>query len=1068
MTRYSEAIGSTSRFNRWFLVVLPLAALAPVAACQPIGRGGGGDAAGEDGGGGSGATGSGATGSGGAAGEGGSGGSGATGSGGAAGEGGSGGSGATGSGGAAGEGGSGSSGATGSGGAAGEGGSGGSGATGSGGSTASCVPGSVIACYSGPVGTRGVGRCLAGVQACHPSGLGYGPCTGDVLPVQEVCDTPEDESCDGDPRCPLPAAWARGFGSPGLDDGEGIASDAAGNYYVIGSFMGTVDFGAGPLTSAGEEDVFLLKLDPSGALIWSKRFGTRFRELGGAVTVDENGDVLIAGRYDADSEAEDANSSGLDFGGCPLFGPVWSSAIFVAKLDADGNHVWSKGFDPHPGGDSPRYLAHQIVLDALGDVYIAYEARQAMGLMKLDPVGDLLWQRALDGPYADAGMALDSVGNVVAVHSRGSDSGYPSVLGISKISPSGDLLWRYQMTGPLGGFLFAMSVAVNSADEIFATAHDTDAEGDPHILIKLEADGQHVFTRPVQGARIAVDPADNLLVAGPGLTMLDADGDELWAIDFAADSADITLAPSGAVAVAGRVFRSVDFGTGPIDFEGGRDIYVAAFVPPASGGGAGGSGGSGGSGGGAGGDGGDGMAGSCAPGSVIACYSGPAEKAGIGRCVAGTQTCRPDGLGYGPCTGEVTPADEVCATPEDESCDGEPSCPVLPPWARGHGDTGDDEGLAIAIDAVGNTYVAGTFEGTVDFGAGPLTSTPASRDSFLIKLDPSGAVRWSKRFEDRPSAMTVDGNGDVWLAGSYDIGYPAAGFGQCLVSFSTQTAERAAFMVKLDRDGDPIWAQGPIAGRGPGDNPPGVVYPEQVAVDALGNAYLAYLAEIYVTQRTTGAFVAKLSPAGEVLWNLPVALSDTPVEHADLAVDGAGDVLVVSAPGPAGAQLTVTKLAPTGAVIWSRPFAPDPSMPPGGAEGDAAWSVAINAADEVLVAGISDGTLDFGGGVLPAGPVLVKLDAAGAHVFSASVPFGDRLALDPAGNIVVAGSGLAKLDASGAELWALGVEARVNDVAASPNGTIALTGAARSPVDFGAGPISYTAGADIFIATLAP
>ncbi len=50
-------------------------------------------------------------------------------------------------------------------------------------------------------------------------------------------------------------------------------SDASGNYYVAGEFEGTVDFGAGPLTSAGGSDIFFLKLDPSGSVIWSKRFG---------------------------------------------------------------------------------------------------------------------------------------------------------------------------------------------------------------------------------------------------------------------------------------------------------------------------------------------------------------------------------------------------------------------------------------------------------------------------------------------------------------------------------------------------------------------------------------------------------------------------------------------------------------------------------------------------------------------------------------------------------------------------------------------------------------------------
>lgn len=73
----------------------------------------------------------------------------------------------------------------------------------------------------------------------------------------------------------------------------------------------------------------------------------------------------------------------------------------------------------------------------------------------------------------------------------------------------------------------------------------------------------------------------------------------------------------------------------------------------------------------------------CSPGSTATCYSGPAGTVGVGSCTAGTQECTADGTGFGPCTGEVLPAAETCATPADEDCDGAineegPSCVCIP------------------------------------------------------------------------------------------------------------------------------------------------------------------------------------------------------------------------------------------------------------------------------------------------------------------------------------------------------------------------------------------------------
>jgi hypothetical protein len=74
-----------------------------------------------------------------------------------------------------------------------------------------CVPGSITTCYTGPALTRGVGMCHDGTMACNALGMAYGPCTGEILPAPENCQSPEDEDCDGFGIC---------CGNGKLDPGE--------------------------------------------------------------------------------------------------------------------------------------------------------------------------------------------------------------------------------------------------------------------------------------------------------------------------------------------------------------------------------------------------------------------------------------------------------------------------------------------------------------------------------------------------------------------------------------------------------------------------------------------------------------------------------------------------------------------------------------------------------------------------------------------------------------------------------------------------------------------------------
>jgi hypothetical protein len=61
-----------------------------------------------------------------------------------------------------------------------------------------CVPNGSASCYSGKVGTEGVGACKAGSKTCNGSGTAWATgCAGEVTPTAESCDTPADDDCDG-------------------------------------------------------------------------------------------------------------------------------------------------------------------------------------------------------------------------------------------------------------------------------------------------------------------------------------------------------------------------------------------------------------------------------------------------------------------------------------------------------------------------------------------------------------------------------------------------------------------------------------------------------------------------------------------------------------------------------------------------------------------------------------------------------------------------------------------------------------------------------------------------------
>ncbi|MEY2408483.1 MAG: hypothetical protein QOF48_1153 [Verrucomicrobiota bacterium] len=157
--------------------------------------------------------------------------------------------------------------------------------------------------------------------------------------------------------------WSRRIGGQtGLPSSRSVAIDANGSVFVTGSFVFTVDFGAGPVTAEGSPDMFVAKYSSSGGYLWSRQFGIpgtsgRSSIAGTSIAVDHNGDAVVVGEFRAP----------VSIGGGTLTNatPGYED-VFVAKYAGnDGAHRWSKRF----GAAYPEY-AGAVALDANDNIII--------------------------------------------------------------------------------------------------------------------------------------------------------------------------------------------------------------------------------------------------------------------------------------------------------------------------------------------------------------------------------------------------------------------------------------------------------------------------------------------------------------------------------------------------------------------------------------------------------------------------------------------------------------------------------------------------------------------------
>ncbi|MFA5858554.1 MAG: SBBP repeat-containing protein [Elusimicrobiota bacterium] len=178
--------------------------------------------------------------------------------------------------------------------------------------------------------------------------------------------------------------WTQMLNQAAMDNMNAIAIDSASNVYTasynFGSYGGT--------TNQGVEDVVITKYTPGGSQTWIKQLGGTNRDVGGAIAVDYNNNVYVAGHTRSITFDGNTNKGNYDF--------------LVIKYDSAGTKLWSKLF-----GTTANDYYGSVVTNQYGDLYVVYNIETYTDifdivLLKLCPTtGNTIWSHTIGTVYND-------------------------------------------------------------------------------------------------------------------------------------------------------------------------------------------------------------------------------------------------------------------------------------------------------------------------------------------------------------------------------------------------------------------------------------------------------------------------------------------------------------------------------------------------------------------------------------------------------------------------------------------------------------------------------------------
>ncbi|HKW14050.1 MAG TPA: FlgD immunoglobulin-like domain containing protein [Candidatus Krumholzibacteria bacterium] len=362
--------------------------------------------------------------------------------------------------------------------------------------------------------------------------------------------------------------WDRTFGD--VADAQyatGVGVDASGNVFFSGVFEGSVNFGGGLLTSAGDRDIFVAKFSPTGTYTWAKRFGTTAEEECQDMVVDITNGVCIAG-YTAGS---------INFGGGVLTNQG-SYDAYLARFDGTGAHQWSKRF-----GDASAQYGAAVTTDHWGNIFfgMTFAGSVDMGAGSVPSAGSF-----------DIGVAqYGSAGGYQWSHSYG-DASQQQVNAMA--------------AEEFEGYVYVTGSNFGTVD--FGGGPIASAGSGDVFLAKLDCFGGHLWSKgwgdagDQFGNAVRVDPFNNVYLAGAfdgainfgGGTLTTAGNQDIFLARLTFNGDHVTSArfgdaskyqipgglasdSAGNLTMCGGFPGTVDFGGGPLTATD-TDAFLVQFA----------------------------------------------------------------------------------------------------------------------------------------------------------------------------------------------------------------------------------------------------------------------------------------------------------------------------------------------------------------------------------------------------------------------------------------------------------------------------------------------------------
>jgi hypothetical protein len=262
--------------------------------------------------------------------------------------------------------------------------------------------------------------------------------------------------------------WVVKAGGKSDDWGEAVTLDAKGNIYWTGNFQDTAAFGNLMVTTNGDRDVFVAKLDSNGTCVWVSHGGGSWIEEGRGISVDAQGNAYVTGYFTPPAQ----------FGNIRLTS-AGSREIFIAKYDSMGNCVWANqargnyvnmgnGISTDRAGNSTitGYMTSPTVFD---QIQLPSSFSTDAFIASYDSHGSCLWAKSIggNGVATGSGASVDAEGNSYVT---GTFSGAVNFGSTQIAANSSDaFLTKYDRTGYC---LWVKSAGGNSVDKANGLAMD--------------------------------------------------------------------------------------------------------------------------------------------------------------------------------------------------------------------------------------------------------------------------------------------------------------------------------------------------------------------------------------------------------------------------------------------------------------------------------------------------------------------------------------------------------------------------------------------------------------------